>query len=91
MLERVCLSSLCFWNDDDDGASCQAQVADQFGLADAVRVNNNLATAQGKKDTPGLIDVKGLGRPKEFTGREGGFPTVVDEGGGILCWRDPGV
>ena len=71
MLEHVCLSSLCFWNDDDDGASCQAQVADQFGLTDAVRVNNNLATAQGKKDTPGLIDVKGLGRPKEFTGREG--------------------
>ena len=23
-----------------------------------------------KKDTPSLIDVKGVGRPKEFTGRE---------------------
>ena len=25
------------------------------------------------KDTPSLIDVKGLGRPKEFTGREVDF------------------
>ena len=24
----------------------------------------------GKKDSPSLIDVKGLGRPKEFSGRE---------------------
>ena len=34
---------------------------------------NNLATAPVRKDTPGLIDVKGLGRPKEFTGREEDF------------------
>ena len=33
----------------------------------------NLATAQVRKDTPSLIDVKGLGRPKEFTGREEDF------------------
>ena len=31
---------------------------------------NNLATAQARKDTPSLIDVKGLGRPKEFSGEE---------------------
>ena len=42
------------------------------GLADAVRAVNNLATAQVRKDTPSLIDVKGLGRPKEFSGREDG-------------------
>ena len=48
----------------------KAQVAEQSGLADAVRAINNLATAQGKKDTPSLIDLKGLGRPKEFCGKE---------------------
>ena len=42
-------------------------------LADVVRAVNNLATAQVRKDTPSLIDVKGLGRPKEFTGREEDF------------------
>ena len=34
---------------------------------------NNLATAQGKKDTPSLIDVKGLGRPKGFSRKEEDF------------------
>ena len=48
----------------------RAQVADRTGLADAVRAINNLATAQVRKDTPSLTDVKGLGRL-------GGFPTVV--------------
>ena len=48
----------------------RAQVTAESGLADAVRATNNLATAQVRKDTPSLIDVKGLGRPKEFTGRE---------------------
>ena len=42
----------------------RAQVASESGLADAVRAINNLATAQVRKDTPSLIDVKGLGRPK---------------------------
>ena len=45
----------------------------ESGLAGAVRAINNLATAQVRKDTPSLIDVKGLGRPKEFTGREEDF------------------
>ena len=36
----------------------------------AARTTNNLATAQVRQDTPSLIDVKGLGRPKEFSGRE---------------------
>ena len=49
------------------------QVAEECGLADAVRAVNNLATAQVRKDTPSLIDVKGLGRLKEFTGREEDF------------------
>ena len=51
----------------------RAQVAAESGLADAVRAINNLATAQVRKDTPSLIAVKGLGRPKEFTGREEDF------------------
>ena len=38
-----------------------------------MRAISNLATAQVRKDTPSLIDLKGLGRPKEFTGREEDF------------------
>ena len=65
----------------------RAQVAAESGLADAVRAINNLATAQVRKDTPSLIDVKGaLGRPKKFSGRAGDF-----EDGGILRWCDQGV
>ena len=56
---------------DDDGASCDA--ASQVQMAEAVRAINNLATAQVRKDTPNLIDVNGLGRPKEFSGKEEDF------------------
>ena len=35
----------------------RAQVATESGLADAVRANSSLATAQIKKDTASLIDV----------------------------------
>ena len=48
----------------------RAQVAAESGPADAMRAINNLATALVRKDTPSLFDVKGLGRPKVFTGRE---------------------
>ena len=51
----------------------RAQVAAESGLADAVRAINNFSTAQVRKDTPSPIDVKGLGRPKEFSGREEDF------------------
>ena len=51
----------------------RAQVAAESGPADAVRAINNLATAQVRNDTPSLIHVKGLGRPKEFTGKEENF------------------
>ena len=51
----------------------KAQGADQSGLADAVRATNNLATAQGKKDISSLIDVKGLGRQKDFSCKEEDF------------------
>ena len=51
----------------------RAQLATESGLADAVRAIINLATAQVRKDTPSLIDVKGLGRPKDFSGREEDF------------------
>ena len=51
----------------------RGHVAAESGLADAVRAINNLATAQVRKDNPSLIDVKGLGRPKEFSGREEDF------------------
>ena len=48
-------------------------MAAESGLADAVRAISNLATAQVRKDTPSLIDVKGHERPKEITGREEDF------------------
>ena len=54
-------------------SNLRAQVGEESGLADAVRATNNLATAQVRKDTPSLTEVKGLGRPKEFTGREEDF------------------
>ena len=36
----------------------RAHVVAESGLADAVRAINSLATAQVRKDTPSLIDVK---------------------------------
>ena len=50
--------------------SLRAQVAAESRLADAVRAINN---RQVRKDAPSLIDVKRLGRPKEFTGRDEDF------------------
>ena len=38
----------------------RAQVAAEYGLADAVRALDNFATAQVRKDTPNLIDVKDI-------------------------------
>ena len=51
----------------------RAQVAAESGLADALRAINILATAHVRKNTPSLTDVNGLGRPKEFSGREEDF------------------
>ena len=51
----------------------RAQVTAESGLADAARAINNLATAHVRKDTPSLIDVNGLGRLKEFSGKEEDF------------------
>ena len=53
--------------------SLRAQVIAQSGLPEAVRATNKLATAQVRKDTPSLIDVNGLGCPKEFSGKEEDF------------------
>ena len=51
----------------------ESSSADQTGFAEAVGAINNLATAQGEEDTPRLIDVKGLGCPKEFSDRDEDF------------------
>ena len=48
----------------------RAQVAAESGLSEALRAINNFATAQVRKETPSLIDGKGLGRPEDFFGRE---------------------
>ena len=51
----------------------RAQIASRVLMTEAVRAIDNLATAQVQKDTPNLIDVNGLGRPKEFSGKEEDF------------------
>ena len=56
-----------------EGFNLRAQIASQVQMAEAVRAIDNLATAQVRKDTPNLIDVNGLGRPKEFSGNEENF------------------
>ena len=69
----------------------RAQAVAESGLADAVRAINNLATAQVRKETPSLVDVQGLGRPKEFSGKEEDFQQWSKEDGSILRWCDQGV
>ena len=44
----------------------EAQVASRIQMSEALRVIGNLAAAQVRKNTPSLIDVNGLGHPKEF-------------------------
>ena len=51
----------------------EAQVAARVQIAAAVQARL-LTTAQVRKDTQSLIDLKGLGRPKEFSGKEEDFP-----------------
>ena len=51
----------------------RAQVVAHVQIAAAVQAINNLATAQVRKDTPSLIDLNVLGRPKEFSGKEEDF------------------
>ena len=48
-------------------------MAAESGLADAVRATKKSRDSSVWKDTPSVIDVKALGRPKEFTGREEDF------------------
>ena len=59
----------------------RAQLAAESGLADAMRANNNLATAQVRKDTPSLIDVKGPWSSEGNHWPRGGFPMMVEKGG----------
>ena len=76
--------------------SLRGQVADS-GPADAVRAINNLSTAQVWKDTPSVVDVKGLGRLMEFIDfeedfqqwskkKEASFVGVIKESEMMLEW-----
>ena len=47
----------------------KAQVAARVQIASAVQARL-LTTVEVLKDAPSLIDVNGLGRPKEFSGKE---------------------
>ena len=64
-------------------------MAAESGLADTVRTIKNVATAQVRKDTPSLTDVKGLERPI-FTGREEHFQQW-SKTEAFFFWRDQGV
>ena len=77
----------------------RAQVASQVQMAEAVRAINNLAAAQVRKDTPSLVGVNGLGRPKEFSAKEEDFQqwskkteaffaAVIKESEMLLEWAD---
>ena len=47
-----------------------------------------MAAESGLADAVSLSDVKALGRPKEFTGREEDFQEWSKKDGGILRWCD---
>ena len=53
--------------------SLRAQVQAQAGMGEAVTAIRELAAAHGRKEQPSLIDAKGLGKPKEFSGKEEDF------------------
>ena len=72
-------------------SNLRAQVAAESGHGDAVRAINKHATAQVRRDTPSLIDVKGLGRPREFTGREEDFQQWWMETEAFFAENDQGV
>ena len=75
----------------------RAQVTTQSELAEAVQAMNNLATAQFRKATPSLVDVKGLGCSSEFSSNdedlqqwskktEAFFAGVIKESDMMLEW-----
>ena len=52
---------------------------------------NSLANAQAQKDTPNVIDVKGLGRPTEFSGKEEDFQQWSKKTEAFFSWSDQGA
>ena len=56
-----------------------------------MRAIYSLTTPQGRKDTPSLIDVKGVDRPTEFTGKEKDFQQRSTKHGSVLFLGDQGV
>ena len=67
------------------------------------RQSTILPQPQVRKDTPGLIDVNGLGRPKEFCSKEEDFQQWskkteaffwsdqrIRQDVGVVCWTDDG-
>ena len=56
----------------------KAQVAARAQIAAAVQARL-LTTAQVRTDTPSFIDVKGLARPKEVSGKEEDFPVAEED------------
>ena len=63
-------------------------VQGQAGFPQAAQAIHDLVAAHSRKEAPCLVDVKGLGRPKEFSGQRGTFPAVVEENRIIFRWSD---
>ena len=51
----------------------RAQITSRVQIAESVRAIDNFTTAQAQKYAPNLIDVNGVGRPREFSGKEEDF------------------
>ena len=83
---------------DYDGASCYTTTtrtthysSSRIQMPEA-RAIDNFATAQAQTDTRGLIDVNGLHRPKEFSGKKEDFHHwTTKKNGGILRCSDRGA
>ena len=65
---KICRLGL--FQDSDFAGDLEDSQSTSGAQVTAERAISNLATAQVRKDTPSLIDLKGLGSPKEFAGRE---------------------
>ena len=68
----------------------KAQVAARVQIAAAVHARL-LTAAQARKDTPSLIDVDGLGRAKEFSGKEEDFQQWAKKTEAFFGGSDQGV
>ena len=95
---NCCLSH--YWSDDVDGGTSCHTISTRSDFVGSPRSNwtcrssarhNTLAAAQTGKDTPSVMGVECLGRPKEFTGKEEDFQQWSEKLDAFLGGGDQGV